>query len=123
MLTAIFVMQVLLIVILVVGIIALYQRLIQRKVTVKHEPIVYYDKKLFKEKVVAGYSTQIYYDGIPLGEPSEKIVYQSNKVDRDAIEEAIKDAVPILTNAVMAALSVSPIDLRSIQEAIKKAID
>ena len=55
---------------------------------------------------MAGYSTQIYYDGIPVGEPSEKIVYRSNKVDRDAIEKAIKDAVPILTKSVMAALSV-----------------
>lgn len=72
---------------------------------------------------MAGYSTQIYYDGIPVGEPSEKIVYQSNKVDRDAIEKAIKDAMPILSKSVMAALSVSPIDLRKIQEVIEKAID
>ncbi len=123
MLTAIFVMQLLLFVLLVVGFIALYQRLTPKRVTVKHEPIVYYDKKLFREKVVAGYSTQIYYDGIPVGEPSEKIVYQSNKVDRDAIEKAIKDAMPILSKSVMAALSVSPIDLRKIQEVIEKAID
>ncbi len=122
MLTAIFVMQFLLIVLLVVGFIALYQRLIQKRVTVKQEPIVYFEKKLFKEKVVAGYSTQIYYDGIPVGKPSEKIVYQSNKVDRDAIEKAIKDAMPILTESVMAALSVSPIELRNIREVIKKAL-
>ena len=123
MLTAMFVMQLLLIIILIVGFIALYQRLIPKRVTVKHEPIVYYDKKLFREKVVAGYSTQIYYDGIPVGEPSEKIVYQSNKVDRDAIEKAIKDATPILTQSVMAALSVPPIELSKIQEVIKNALD
>lgn len=123
MLTAIFVMQFLLIVVLVVGFIALYQRQIQKRVTVKHVPIVYFEKKLFKEKVVAGYSTQIYYDGIPVSEPSEKIVYRSNKVDRDAIEKAITDAMPILTKSVMAALGVSPIEIRNIQEVIKKALD
>lgn len=116
-------MQLLLIVFLIVGFIALYQKLVPNRVTVKHEPIVYYDKKLFREKGVAGYSTQIYYDGIPVGESSEKIVYQSNKVDRDAIEKAIKEAMPILTNSVMAALSVSPIDLSKIQEVITNALD
>ena len=122
-LTTVFVMQLVIIVLLVVGFIVLYRRLSQKRVTVKHEPIVYYEKKLFREKVVAGYSTQIYYDGIPVGEPSERIVYQSNKVDREAIEKAIQDAIPILTNSMIAALSVSPIDLRKIQEAIKKALD
>lgn len=122
MLIAIFVMQFVLIVLLVVGFIALYKRFIQKKVTVKYEPIVYFERKLFREKVVAGYNTQIYYDGIPIGEPSEKIVYQSNKVDRDAIEKAIKDATPILTKSVMAALNASPIELKKIQEVIKKAL-
>lgn len=75
MLTTIFVMQLLLIIFLVVGFIALYRRLIQNRVTVKYDPIVYYHKKLFREKVVAGYSLQIYYDGIPFGEPSERITY------------------------------------------------
>ena len=52
--------------------------------TVKYEPIVYYQKKLFREKIVAGYRIQIYYDGIPFGELSERIVYQSNEVDKEA---------------------------------------
>jgi len=123
MLTANFVMQLLLIVLLLVGFIALYRRLNEKKVTVKYEPIVYCHKKLFTEKVVAGYRVQIYYDGIPFGEPSERITYQSNEVDRDAIETAITSAIPIVTKSVMAALSVSPIELSDIQEAIKKAVD
>ena len=97
MLTAIFVMQLLLIVLLVVGFIALYRRLNQKRGTVKYEPIVYYQKKLFREKVVAGYRIQIYYDSIPFGEPSESITYRSNEVDREAIETAITSAIPLIT--------------------------
>ena len=123
MLTAIFVMQLLLIVLLVVGVIVLYRRLSQKRVTVKYEPIVYYQKKLFREKVGAGYRIQIYYDGIPFGEPSERITYRSNEVDREAIETAITSAIPILTTGVMAALGVSPIKLGDIQEAINKVLD
>ena len=66
---------------------------------------------------------QIYYDGLPVGESSERIVYKANKVDRDAIEKAIKDAQPILTGSVMAALRISPIKLSEIQKIIKKALD
>ena len=47
-------------------------------------------------------------EGLPVGEPSEKIV---------------KDALPILTGGVMAALGVSPIKLSDIQEAINKVLD
>lgn len=123
MLTTVFVMQLFLIVLLVVGFIACYRKLTKREVIVKYDPLVYYEEKLFKQKVVAGYSMQIYYDGLPVGEPSEKIVYEANKVDRDAIEKAIKDALPILTGGVMAALGVSPIKLSDIQEAINKVLD
>ena len=123
MLTVNFVMQLLLIVLLLVGFITLYRRLSEKKVTVKYEPIVHYQKKLFREKVVAGYIIQIFYDGIPFGEPSERIVYQSNEVDREAIETAITNAIPIVTESVRTALSVSSIELRDIQEVIKKALD
>ena len=123
MLTTVFVMQLLLIVLLVVGFIACYRKLTGKTVIVKYDPIVYYEEKLFKQKVVAGYSMQIYYDGLPVGEPSEKIVYEANKVDRDAIEKAIKDALPILTSSVGAALGVSPIKLSDIQKAINKVLD
>ena len=123
MLTTVFVMQLLLIVLLVVGFIVCYRKLAQKRVMVKYEPFVYKDKKLFRQKVVAGYSMQIHYDGLPIGEPSERIVYEANKVDRDAIEKAIKDALPILTSGVMTALGVSPMKLSAIQEAINKVLD
>ena len=120
MLTAIFVMQLFLIVLLVVGVIVLYRRLSQKRVTVKYEPIVYYEKKLFREKVMAGYRIQIYYDGIPFGESSERITYRSNEVDREAIETAITSAIPIITKSMMAAIGVPPIKLSDIQEAINR---
>ena len=123
MLTTVFVMQLALIVLLVAGFVALYRTLTQKRVTVKYEPIVYYQKKLFREKVVAGYRIQIYYDGIPFGEPSERIVYQSNAVDREAIETAITSAMPIVTKSVAAAIGVPPIKIREIQEVIKKTLD
>lgn len=123
MLTTVFVMQLLLIVLLVVGFIVCYRKLTGKTVIVKYDPVVYYEEKLFKQKVVAGYSMQIYYDGLPVGEPSERIVYEANKVDRDAIEKAIKGALPILTSSVGAALGVSPIKLGDIQKAINKVLD
>lgn len=123
MLTTVFVMQLFLIVLLVGGFIACYRKLTGKTVIVKYDPVVYYEEKLFKQKVVAGYSMQIYYDGLPVGEPSEKIVYEANKVDKGAIEKAIKDALPILTSSVGAALGVSPIKLSDIQKAINKVLD
>lgn len=126
MLTTLFIIQIIgliLIVLLIAGFIVLYRRLNQKRVTVKYEPIVYYQKKLFREKVVAGYRIQIYYDGIPFGEPSERIVYQSNAVDREAIETAITSAMPIVTKSVAAAIGVPPIKIREIQEVIKKTLD
>lgn len=123
MLTTVFVMQLFLIILLVGGFIACYRKLTGKTVIVKYDPVVYYEEKLFKQKVVAGYSMQIYYDGLPVGEPSEKIVYEANKVDKGAIEKAIKDALPILTSSVGAALGVSPIKLSDIQKAINKVLD
>ena len=120
MLTTVFVMQLFLIVLLVVGFIACYLKLTKKRVIVKYDPLVYYEKKLFRQKVVAGYSMQVYYDGLPVGEPSERIVYEANKVDRDAIEKAIKDVLPILTKSMVVALGVSPIELGDIQDAINK---
>ena len=123
MLTTVFVMQLVIIVLLVVGFIACYRKLTEKRVIVKYDPLVYNEKKLFRQKVVAGYSMQIYYDGLPVGESSERIVYEANKVDRDAIEKALKGAQPILTKSVMAVLGISPIKLSDIQEAINKVLD
>lgn len=123
MLTTIFVMLCVLIALWGVSFIILYRKLTQSRVTVRYDPVIYYDKKLFKEKVVAGYTTQIYYDGIPCGEPSERIVYRSNEVDREAIATAIMSSLPILTQGMTAALGIPPIDLGEIQEAINRALN
>lgn len=123
MLTTIFVLLLVLIVLWVVSFIILYRKLTERRVTVRYDPVVYYDKKLFKEKVVAGYTTHIYYDGIPCGEPSERIVYRSNEVDREAIAAAIMSSLPILTQGMTAALGIPPIDLGEIHEAINRSLN
>lgn len=123
MLTTIFVMLLVLIVLLVVGFIVLYRKITERRVTVSYEPVIYYEKKLFREKIVAGYRTHIFYDGIPVGEPSERITYQSNEVDRQAIEAAVMGSTSILTKGMMLALGVPPIELGDVQEAINKALN
>ena len=123
MLTTVFVMQLLLIVLLIVGVIVIRRKLTEKRVTTGYEPFVYKDKKLFREKVVAGYRIHYYYDGIPFGEPSERIVYQSNEVDKEAIETAITEALPIVTKSMVAAIGVSPIKLSDIQKAINKVLD
>ena len=123
MLTTVFVIQLLLIVLLVVGFIVVCRKLTKKRVTTGYEPFVYKDKKLFREKVVAGYCIHYYYDGIPFGEPSERIVYQSNEVDREAIETAITNALSIATKSMVAAIGVPPIKLSDIQEAINKVLD
>ena len=123
MLTTVFVIQLLLIVLLIVGFIVVCRKLTKKRVTTGYEPFVYKDKKLFREKVVAGYCIHYYYDGIPFGEPSERIVYQSNEVDREAIETAITNALSIATKSMVAAIGVPPIKLSDIQEAINKVLD
>ena len=123
MLTTIFVLLLVLIVLWVVGFIVLYRKITERRVTVKYQPVIYYEKKLFREKIVAGYTTQIYYDGIPCGEPSERIVYQSNRVDREAIAAAIMGSLSFLTKALMVALGIPPIELDQIHKAINSALN
>ena len=123
MLTTVFVMQLLLIVLLIVGIIVIRRKFTEKKVTTGYEPFVYKDKKLFREKVVAGYRIHYYYDGVPFGEPSERIVYQSNEVDKEAIETAITNTLSIVTKSMVAAIGVPPIKLSDIQEAINKVLD
>ena len=123
MLTTIFVMLLVLIVLWGVSFIFLYRKLTERRVTVRYEPVIYYDKKLFREKIVAGYRTYIYYDGIPFGEPSERVVYRSNEVDREAIAAAIMSSLPILTQGIAVALGIPPIDLSEIQKAIDRSLN
>lgn len=123
MLPTIFIMQIVLVVLLIIGFVVVYRKLAERRVTAVYEPFVYYDKKLFREKVVAGYRIRYYYDGIPFGEPSEIIVHQSNEVDREAIKNDITSALSILSKGMMAALGVPPIELSDIQAVINKALN
>ena len=44
----------------------------EKRVTVSYEPTIHYQNKLFSNKVVAGYRAQIFYDELPIGEPTEK---------------------------------------------------
>ena len=59
-------------------------------ILIECEPVIYYEDKLFSDKVVAGDRAQIFYDGIPIGEPTEKIVYQAKTVDREAVRAALE---------------------------------
>ena len=122
MLTTVFVMQLLIIVLFIVGIIVIRRKLTEKRVTAKYEPFVYKDEKLFREKVVAGYRTHYYYDGIPFGESSERIVYQSNKVDKEAIEKAITNTLSTATECIVTATGIPPM-ISDIQKAINKVLD
>lgn len=123
MLIAVFVMQIVLIALLIIGFVVVYRKLTERRVTAIYEPFVYNDKKLFRVKVVAGYRIRYFYDGIPFGEPSEIIVHQSNVVDREAIKNDITKALSILSKGMMAALGVPPIELSDIQDVINDVLN
>ena len=56
---------------------------------------------LYRRKVVAGHQAQIFYDGIPVGEPTEKIVYQAKTVDREAVSAALELARQGLQKGLM----------------------
>lgn len=90
MLTTVFVMQLLIIVLFIVDVIVIRRKLTEKRVTAKYEPFVYKDEKLFREKVVAGYRTHYYYDGIPFGESSERIVYQSIKLIKRLLKKPLR---------------------------------
>ena len=50
---------------------------------------------------MAGYRAQIFYDGIPIDEPTEKIVYQAKTVDREAVSAALELALEGLQEGLM----------------------
>ena len=95
------VLQIVTIILIVVLAIIGYRKLNESRVTVSYEPIIYYQDKLFSDKVVAGYRAQIFYDGLPVGEPTEKIVYQSKTVDREAVSAALELALQGLQKGLM----------------------
>ena len=45
---------------------------------------------------------QILYDGLPIGEPTEKIVYSSKKVDKEAVQAAFTGALQALETGIAA---------------------
>ena len=101
MLTVILVLQIVIILLIVVLAIIGHRKLNERRVKIECEPIIYYEDKLFSDKVVAGYRAQIFYDGIPIAEPTEKIVYQAKTVDREAVRAALELARQGLKSGLM----------------------
>ena len=101
MLTVILVLQIVIILLIVVLAIIGYRKFNERRVKIECEPVIYYEDKLFSDKVVAGYRAQIFYDGIPIGEPTEKIVYQAKTVDREAVSAALELALQGLQEGLM----------------------
>ena len=101
MLTVILVLQIVIILLIVVLAIIGHRKLNERRVEVECEPVIYYEDKLFSNKVVAGYQAQIFYDGVPIGEPTEKIVYQAKTVDREAVRAALELAQQGLQKGLM----------------------
>ena len=72
------------------------QKLTEKRVSVSYEHITYRKNRLFKSEIVAGYRVQFLYDGLPIGEPTEKIVYYADKVDEEAVREALAAALQTL---------------------------
>ena len=76
------------------------EQLIEKKVSVSYEHVIYHRDGLFKNVVVASSRVQFLYDGLPIGEPTEKIVYSSNKVDKEAVQAALTGALQTLQIAI-----------------------
>ena len=74
----------------------LTEKLTEKRVAVSYEHVIYHKDGLFRNKVVASYRVQFLYDGLPIGEPTEKIVYNANKVDKEAVQKALKAALQTL---------------------------
>ncbi len=78
------------------------EQLTEKRVSVSYEPIISHKDKLFRNEVVASYRMQLHYDGLPIGEPTEKIVYSANKVDKEAVQKALTGALQTLQIALEA---------------------
>ena len=78
----------------------LTEQLNEKRVSVLYEHITYRKNRLFKNEIVAGYRVQLLYDGVPIGDPTEKIVYSESKVDKEAVQEALTAALQTLQEAI-----------------------
>ena len=123
MLTAIFAIQALLLVLVIVALVAGWRQLTRSRITIEYEPIVYVEKRLFRKKVVAGYRERLLYDGFPIGQPTERIVYESDEVDRTAIENALTKLLQTVQRSIEATSGVPFTAVKTIGEAISEAID
>lgn len=121
MLTAIFVLQVVIVVLLLIVLIVSWRQLTQKRVTSGYEPIVKIDDGWFRSKVVAGYRIQLFYDGIPIGDPTERMVYQSSRVDKEAIEKAVNGAIQAAQASFEAVSGVPFKTIKTVAEAINEA--
>ena len=113
MLVVILVLQIVIIILVVLAIIG-HRKLTEKRVGIKCEPVVYYEDKLFSDKVVAGYRVQIFYDGIPIGEPTKKMVYQAKTVDREAVRAALELARQGLQKGLMKGFKLGDIQVPSL---------
>ncbi|MDE0399579.1 MAG: hypothetical protein OXL96_17435 [Candidatus Poribacteria bacterium] len=80
----------------------LTEQLTEKRVSVLYEHIIRHETGLFKSKVEGGYQVQFLYDGLPIGEPTEKIVYSEDKVDTEAVQNALAVALQTLQIAIEA---------------------
>ena len=80
----------------------LTEQFTEKRVSVSYEPIIRHEDRLFRNKVVASYRMQLHYDGLPIGDPTEKIVYSENKVDKEAVQNALTGALQTLQIAIEA---------------------
>lgn len=80
----------------------LTEKLTENRVSVSYEHVIHHEDGLFRNKVVASYRVQFLYDGLPIGEPTEKIVYHANKVDKEVVQETLTAALQTLQIAIEA---------------------
>ena len=96
----------------------LTEKLTEKRVSVLYKHVIRHEDGLFRNKVVASYQVQFLYDGLPIGEPTEKIVYSANKVDKEAVQKALTGALQVLQTAIGA--SGTPLTvLNKIEDVIK----
>ena len=78
------------------------QQSTEKRLSVSYEPIIHYEDNFFNKKVEASYQMQLLYDGLPIGEPTKRIVYSGNKVDKEAVREALTAGLQTLQIALEA---------------------
>lgn len=117
MLTAILVLQIVIIILVVISATVGGRKLTEKRLTASYQPVIHYESKVFSDKVVVSQRVQLFYDGVPIGEPKEEIVYKANVVDREAINAALTFAIENLQKTLMIGF-----DVGDIQDLIKKVL-